>query len=86
MRKPKRRSVATRAKAVGYGFVGQWADGTIGWCLPEHMASGSLIEPPSRIGRANSTRADRFLLCRITVAVVRDSLGRSITRRGGNNA
>jgi hypothetical protein len=28
----------SKDKAVGYGYVGEWDDGTLGWCLPKHLA------------------------------------------------
>ena len=46
-----------RNKTVGYGYVGEWSDGTLGWCLPKHMIDGGRKRPenvwPIQLGRTS---------------------------------
>lgn len=77
MRKKK-----SRTRTVGYGYVGRWMDGTLGWAMPEHLDS---------YGRRHTNKPDRKVkrymrdepvyLCKITVQVVKDKRGREIIRR-----
>lgn len=36
----------SKDKAVCYGYVGEWADGRLGWCVPKHL--GGVTEKQSR--------------------------------------
>lgn len=65
-------------RSVGYGYVGRWLDGDIGWWLP------SFGGHPRRSPGESSMPAEcdePVFLCRVTIEVVRDSRGRPITRR-----
>lgn len=68
-----RRTKFGMKKSVGYGFVGKWRDGTLGWCLPKHLAQGNNtpdIEPWNQNEKA--------VLCKITVEKVMRKDGREI--------
>lgn len=54
---------------VGYGYVGRWHDGTLGWFLPTHLLGYNirLPEPPDSQGFA---KGELFELCKITVEKV----------------
>lgn len=66
----------------GFGFVGRWCDGTLGWVLPSHL-NGNGRRCPDRIqGRYSSfSVGERSYLCKITIRQVLDSRGRPIVRR-----
>jgi hypothetical protein len=71
-------------RAKGYGFVGRWHSGKIGWCLPSHLPGYPRrygVERPSDLFNRNAFEKDRAVLCEITVRVVKDKLGRQILRR-----
>ncbi len=70
---------ASPDKTVGFGWVGRWYGGDIGWNLPNHLTGHreETAAPHSRVVLLD----DRFVKCRITIEVVKDSLGRPITRR-----
>jgi hypothetical protein len=75
---------ASKDKTTGYGFVGRWRDGTLGWILPDYLSGysrGSYTEPPSPRFHKSARPIDRAVLCRITIEVVKDSRGRSIVRK-----
>ena len=67
-------------KSVGYGFVGVWQDGKLGWYMPRHLAGHSRknCEPPADGETQKGTTA---YLCKITVELVKAKNGRLITRR-----
>lgn len=72
-------------KAVrGWGYVGAWANGNVGWYMPEFLPGWSRSAskaPISPRARENSfANAKRFYLCEITVTPVLDKRGRPITR------
>ena len=71
---------ADENEAVGFGWVGRWNDGSIGWVLPDHLAchSGETEAPFRRCCVSPDTRLVR---CRITIEVLKDKKGRPITRR-----
>lgn len=74
----RRNKAASPDRSVGYGYVGRWNDGRIGWFLP------CFTSHPRRSPAESSMPADYpdpVFLCRVTVEVVRDSRGRAITRR-----
>ena len=72
----------------GFGYVGQWCDGRIGWFLPEHLSparKATYPDPPNDhavgiIKASPSNRMERFYLCQITATPVLDKRGRPITR------
>jgi hypothetical protein len=82
MSRRRKDAKATPSKTVGYGYVGRWDDGTLGWCTPAHVqGTPGYNEPVSELGKQNAAPDQRFYLCRITVEMVTDSRGRKITRR-----
>lgn len=70
--------------SVGYGYVGQWIDGRIGWFLPRHhLGRGKrCVQPPNSEAHVyiNGNSKERFFLCKITVKPVFDKKGRPITK------
>lgn len=71
---------------VGYGYVGVWSDGTLGWCMPKHVSSHDKDVKSARryVHKVDATEwntGSQSYLCRITIAPVRDSRGRFIVRR-----
>jgi hypothetical protein len=71
-------------KTIGYGFVGRWYNGSVGWCMPRHLSQSSVrgrSEPPSDVFDENAKDGDCAVLCKITVEVVHDKLGREIRRK-----
>ena len=81
----RRKVKAGKQKTAGYGFVGRWADGTLGWAMPTHLGA-SVIEHPRP---AIWNRGEPSYLCRITVEQVFDSRGYPIVRyipKGADNA
>lgn len=67
---------------VGYGYVGRWNDGSIGWFLPNHCSGGRRnCDGISQFALENGiAKGETFALCRITVEVVHDKRGREIRR------
>lgn len=64
-------SKAGKKKTVGFGYVGRWKNGTLGWFLPTHLCGrrdGS--EHPNDEAGVYSNDDDRFALCRITIEQV----------------
>lgn len=70
-----------RDKSVSKAWVGRFYDGTIGWCVPEHLAGFERASANAPSGRAYVAPDDEFVLCRITVEVLHDKRGREITRK-----
>ena len=68
----------------GFGYVGRWIDGQLGWFLPKHMTPIVRSEAAARRGvRGHAinnqyTKGQRLVLCRITIEPVLDSKGREI--------
>lgn len=87
MAKARKDAKTGETKTISYGYVGRWNDGTLGWFLPDH-ASGNVrfVNQPSERGLRNSSKDDRFVLCRITIEQVFAKSGRPITRRGGSKS
>jgi hypothetical protein len=78
----KRRKTLHSATVVrGHGFVGRWADGALGWALPDHLTGTSGHNEPPADRDYTRGEPESAVLCEITVRVVRDSLGRLIYRR-----
>jgi hypothetical protein len=65
--------MAKPRKTVGYGYVGEWRSGNLGWFLPQHLEHN-----PSRKFPANRppvfpwNRNATGVLCRITIEEVLD--------------
>lgn len=73
---------ATPLKTVGYGYVGSWRDGSVGWFLPTHLGgTKNQSEPPAHAAGEHSRDDDYFTLCRITVEVLPFSRRRRHPRR-----
>ncbi len=84
-RKPRRTypdAKSGRTKTIGYGYVGTWLDGTLGWFLPEFLGGyrGQTEPPPRAVRKLASAKGDAFVLCRITIEAV-PGVRRKIVRR-----
>lgn len=64
-----------REKTVGYGWVGKWRNGDIGWRLPKHLSY-----PPNMPDIDNVLRGKTLYHCRITIEVLHARNGRPITK------
>jgi hypothetical protein len=74
----KRESKSGKEKSVGYGYVGVWNTGDLGWVLPEHLTCNSFSrEFPDK---DFIYPEDDLFLCKITVELVKDRKGRPIIR------
>ena len=62
--------------AMGYGYVGAWKDGDIGWGLPNALHDRRSGPREDFWGHKNV----RTFLCKITIEPVTDVDGRPITR------
>lgn len=69
--------------AHGFGYVGTWRNGKLGWCGVSHVTGWSRRTPdgPSEAWEKYALPGDVAYLCRVTVTPVRDRLGRPITKR-----
>jgi hypothetical protein len=57
-----------KEKTVGFGYVGEWADGTLGWCLPTHLSGYSIrVKEPCAAHPEWSNVGERSYLCKITI-------------------
>jgi hypothetical protein len=68
---------------TGYGYVGQWRDGTLGWFGTSSITryhSRKYPGGPSNGWEQSAVAGDRAFLCRITVTPVYDKQRRPITR------
>lgn len=86
LRKNLRDAMRSRTKTVGFGYVGIWvnaAEPGPGWFLPRFLVGGHYgNEPPNPDASMYvSEDGETFVLCRITVEQVFDSMGRPITRK-----
>ncbi len=68
-------------KVIGYGWIGRWNDGQIGWglpdCLSDNLTAVADMGPP---GRPHAP-GEMVIKCRITVEVVHDKRGREIRKK-----
>ena len=65
----------------GYGYVGTWHDGILGWCLPDALSEfDTRREPAKNDEKGWQIPGDRSFLCRITITPVTDKRGRPVTR------
>ena len=77
----KKKAFSTKIKTVGYGYVGKWKAGSLGWFLPNHLEGVNYVnEPPNP---NENFKKEKAYLCKITVEQVFDKLGRPIVRRTG---
>lgn len=68
---------------TGYGYVGVWSDGSIGWFMPRHIDSRYARNYPSSPAPdmpRYAGKRERAFLCKITVTPVTDKRGRPVTR------
>lgn len=82
-RKNRRDAMSSPTKTVGFGYVGRFNSGDLGWFLPNHLV-GSINNEPINDGVTayfSNEDGESFVLCRITVEQVFDSMGRPITRK-----
>lgn len=91
MSKIDSRKKSKAKRTTGYGYVGLWRNGTLGWWLPRCLAANHRLpcgrlcysaEPPN--GEAvtvSGAENDRAVLCKITVEPCLTSNGRLIKRR-----
>ena len=71
-----------KEKVVGYGYVGRWSDGTLGWFMPMHMSNNSEKYPHIPRGRGYLfCRGELAEKCKITIEPVKNSKGLPIRRR-----
>lgn len=70
-------------KTVGYGFVGRWMDGTLGWWLPNHISGmpRERAEPYNPCLDDLYNKPENLVLCKITVEQVFGKNGRVIGRK-----
>ena len=64
----------------GFGYVGAWDDGCIGWFLPSHIGKWNSRQRPEPPNDHHCLAGGRTFLCEITIRPVKDKLGRPITR------
>lgn len=67
-----------KRKTVGYGYVGEWVDGTLGWFLPKHMSTGKTPERPH--ATFDSAIGNKGVLCRVTIEEIPGARKRTITK------
>ena len=72
-----RRGKITKTKSTGYGYVGKWRDGTLGWFMPKHLDGYGNMKPNPEDWNIGETG----YLCKITIKLMKDKLGRNITRK-----
>lgn len=60
--KPKAR------KVVGYGYVGEWNDGSLGWFLPRHLSHRNKKNSPEQPHETFYTMVGEYgVKCKITI-------------------
>jgi hypothetical protein len=82
--KPPRFPAPSSATAVGFGYVGAWANGLPGWVMPTHVDTSYRPRKrryPGRVQGQDWNIGEPSYLCRITVTPVLDKRGRLIVRR-----
>lgn len=80
-----KRKYKQQQKSVGYGYVGEWSDGKLGWFLPTHMSGN---QTKTRFNADPATRhpgwsniGETSYLCRITIVRLKNSKGKFIVRK-----
>ena len=69
--------------ATGYGYVGAWGHGRMGWWLPNHLSVESTPDNPATANPSlveNDPTGEDTYLCCITVEPLTDERGQPITR------
>ncbi len=66
----------------GYGYVGVWSDGYIGWeCAPHVTGKDDKKSPHSSdVKRNDVLKGKRLFLCKIDITPLKDKKGRPITK------
>lgn len=66
-----------KRKTVGYGYVGEWASGELGWFLPRHIHFRDTPRHPSTpFATFSSALGCRGVFCKITIEEVPGRKGR----------
>lgn len=81
------KSRKNKNKTIGFGYVGQWIDGTLGWSMPEFVSGSGkgtktdrkYADKPRNEGRPWAADEPHYL-CKITVELIKDKRGRPIVR------
>jgi hypothetical protein len=72
------------SRTIGYGYVGRWNDGTLGWCLPARV---SPCMPSMRLSERAEPHPDwsnigePSYLCKITIQLVKNKRGKPTMRK-----
>jgi hypothetical protein len=76
------------SKGVGYGYVGMWSNGTLGWFMPTHLSTATaprkwLRHAPDKPAKHPewSNIGEPSYMCKITIELVLDKNRRPIVRR-----
>ena len=82
------RKIKVPSMNKGFGWVGQWSDGGIGWNCPKFVTYFSNSEPALGFVKHPYDKKghSRYFLCRIIIEPVVDKKGRPITRKGKKDA
>lgn len=71
-----------KEKVVGYGYVGRWGDGTLGWFLPMHLSSYGEKYPAIPSGnKYEFCHGELAEKCKITIEPLKNKNGKPIRRR-----
>lgn len=55
-------------KTVGYGYVGEWLDKSLGWFLPRHLSNQDTAKRPSTPYQTfDSMVSSKGFFCKITI-------------------
>jgi hypothetical protein len=57
-------------RVSGYGYVGRWKDGSLGWCMPTHLYDANSRRYPNMPIPTPWNEGTLSQLCKITVEVV----------------
>lgn len=75
-------------RVVGYGWCGQWNDGSLGFLMPRHIDNGkrnsqplSMEQRASLSGKSDDVAASDFYKVKVTIEVVKNKRGKPIVRR-----
>jgi hypothetical protein len=68
----------TQTKAVGYGYVGMWSDGTLGWFMPRHFGAGKRYKQPACAHPEWPNIGEPSFLCKITLELVPNAKPRRV--------
>lgn len=59
--------MSKKRKTVGYGYVGEWHNGKLGWFLPKHLSEGQTSRPTETF---STMRGESGVFCKITIEEV----------------